>query len=83
MSYMFEIYYSAPEDVEREARILAVVTANQGRLDCRELPENSIGTICLTCEFPNEEQAEIAMQSVKNLGEYTEGSYAYGEWTRT
>ena len=81
MSYMFEVYYTSPEDAEREAKILLVVIAHKGRLDCRELPESAGGTICLTYEFATEEQAQAAMRGVQNLGEYVEGPYGYGQWT--
>lgn len=75
MSFMFEVYYLAPEDPGREARILSVVSAHDGVLDYRELPETSTGSICLTYDFAALEQAEAAAQSVQNCGEYVEGPY--------
>ena len=78
MSYMFEVY-TAPNDAEREAKILAVVLANKGRFDYRE--PQGMNNICLTYEFASEEQAQAAMREVQNLGEYVEGPYGYGQWT--
>ena len=79
MPYIIEIYYTAPEDAEREAQISVLATLWNGHLDCRELPDSLGGPVCLTYEFPTLEQAEFVAQKVRLLGEYVEGPYPYSD----
>ena len=78
---MFEVYYAAPEDLEREERLLTIIKSGQGHLDFREAPTmlQQKGTVCLTYDFAILEQAETIAQRLKEVGEYVEGPYDYGE----
>ncbi|MBI4531186.1 MAG: hypothetical protein HY709_06645 [Candidatus Latescibacteria bacterium] len=79
MSYMFEVYYKVPPDMKKEAALTDQVLSLGGRLSYRENPEaNSRGSVCLTYEFDNLEQAEIAAELLRQLGEYVEGPADYG-----
>jgi hypothetical protein len=78
MSFMFEVYYSAPEDKAREARLVADITAGGGRLDYREFADSVPGPICLTFEFDNREQAENVAAVLRSRGEHVEGVSSYG-----
>ncbi len=74
---MFEVYYQAPEDVEREACILAQVSKGNGHLDFRELPKFSSGTITLTYVFATLEEAENMAQRLYRSSEYVEVPVSY------
>ena len=37
-----------------------------------------MGSVCLTYEFDNLEQAEVAAELLRQLGEYVEGPVDYG-----
>ena len=76
MSFMFELYYAPPEDLTREARIIAQVEAAGGRLDYRE-PATE-GPICLTFEFDSRETATAVESDLRKQGEHTEGVCDYG-----
>jgi hypothetical protein len=39
VTWMLEVFYAAPTDPAREARLLEVVRGHGGRLDSREAPE--------------------------------------------
>ncbi len=78
MSYMFEVYYLAPQDNEREARILAEVEAGGGRFDFWE-EMNSGRTIVLTYDFSELEQAQSVMAKLQQAEEYVEGPQDYGD----
>ena len=76
---MFEVYYAAPSDPVREERLLEVVRAYGGRLDCREAPEvDGSHNVCLTFEFDNWDRALSAAQQLRTLGEHVEGPGDYG-----
>ena len=77
MTFMFELYYRAPEDEPREAGIIAEVTAAGGRLDFREPAEKPDGSICLTFEFESRELAESVAESLRKQGEHIEGVSDY------
>jgi hypothetical protein len=77
MSFMFELYYRAPEDKAREARIIADVVASGGSLDYREPADRDGGPICLTFDFESRTQAEAVAAALQSRGEHVEGVYDY------
>ncbi len=79
MTAMLEVYYTAPADSAREARLLDVIRDFGGWLDYREAPEvDGSRSICLTYEFDDWDQAIAAADHVRTLGEYVEGPCEYG-----
>jgi hypothetical protein len=79
MSYMFEVYYRPPADPGREATLADWVSSHGGRLDYREAPEaNQSGSVCLTFEFSDREQAKAAADNLCRQGEHVEGPVDYG-----
>jgi hypothetical protein len=77
---MFEVYYRPPADARKERTLSARVSSLGGRLTYREVPEgNKIGGICLTYEFDDPDQAEVAAQVLRQQGEHVEGPCAYGD----
>jgi len=78
LSYMFEVYYLAPQAKEREAHILSEVEAGGGWLDFWETM-NDERTIVLTYDFPELEQARSIMEKLQQAGEYVEGPQDYGD----
>jgi len=80
MSVMFEVYYSPPADIGREGMLTARVSSLGGRLSYRELAENDDEHgICLTFEFDDPSQAELAAQKLRQQGEHVEGPSDYGD----
>jgi hypothetical protein len=80
VSYVFEVYYKSPADPKREYALLEQVSELGGRLDYREEPKSEPrGSICLTYEFDDSEQAAAAVESLRKQGEYVEGPQDYGE----
>lgn len=79
MSYMFEVYYRPPADPSKEAALTAQVSSLGGRLSYREVPEaGGRGSVCLTYEFEDPRQAEVAAQTLRERGEHVEGPADYG-----
>ncbi len=79
VTWMFEVYYAAPTDPAREARLLELVRGHGGWLDCREAPEvDGSHNVCLTFEFEDLEQALSAARQVRASGEHVEGPGEYG-----
>jgi hypothetical protein len=79
MSYMFEVYYRPPADPVREATLAECVSSHGGRLDYREAPDgNQPGSVCLTFEFSDVEQARAAAEALRRQGEHVEGPMDYG-----
>ena len=79
MSYMFEVYYKPPPDPKKEVALTERVSSLGGRLSYRESPdENGMGGVCLTYEFDNLDQAELAAESLRQQGEHVEGPVDYG-----
>jgi hypothetical protein len=74
MSFLFELYYSAPEDRAREVRAIADVETFRGRLDFREVGKS----IILTFEFDEIENAETAANLLRSRNEHIEGPSSYG-----
>lgn len=75
---MFEVYYLAPTEPSREARIMEVVAARHGRLDYKEAPElDGNHNVCLTYEFDSLRDAETAMRELRSQGERVEGPQRY------
>lgn len=78
MSFMFEVYYRPPPDQHREAVLTAQVTPFGGRLTYREVPGNGgTGGVCLTYEFDERRNAEIAAEALRSAGEHVEGPVDY------
>ena len=78
MSFAIDIYYAAPEDTAREARIGAQAVASGGHFDWRDLPTEHSRSICLTFDFPGLAAAESAAVAIRAQGEHVEGPYDYG-----
>jgi len=79
VSYMFEVYYQPPVDPEKETALLERVAKLGGRLDYREEPNrHPQGSVCLTYEFDDFEQAATAAECLRQQGEYVEGPQDYG-----
>jgi hypothetical protein len=78
MSVILEIYYKAPEDLAREARLSGEVAKLRGSFSFKEQPEGAASeAICLTYEFPSREAAEHAATAIRSAGEHVEGPYDY------
>ncbi len=79
MSFMFEVYYRPPEDPQKETALTARVSNLGGRLSYREAPENEgQGSVCLTYEFDDHDQAAVAARVLREQGEHVEGPMDYG-----
>ena len=79
MSYMFEVHYQPPADPIREAALAECVSSHGGRLDYREAPDrHQAGSVCLTFEFNDSEQAWAAAETLRRQGEHVEGPMDYG-----
>ena len=79
MSFALDIYYAAPEDAAREAKITAEAHAAGGRFDFRDLPSAHSNAICLTFEFTGLSSAESAASILRARGEHVEGPYDYAD----
>ena len=79
MSYIFEVYYAKPRDVERETIITNLVLEHGGSLDYREQSDGQTGSICLTYEFASLCNAEQTATLLRLHGDYVEGPYEYGD----
>ena len=79
MSFIFELYYAAPEDLARERCLIAKVGGRGGKLTCRELPAAFSQAIVLVFEFDDFDQAEAAESELRLSGEHTEGVSDYGD----
>ena len=80
MSVIFEVYYRPPPDVGKEAKLTARISSLGGRLSYREVPENDDDHgICLTYEFDDPNQAELAARKLREQGEHVEGPAEYGD----
>jgi hypothetical protein len=78
MTWMFELYYRAPTDLAREARLTEIVGTQGGWLDYRESPETTGShNVCLTYEFDSRSDAEAAAEQLRSLGEHVEGLSQY------
>ena len=79
MTYMIEIYYKAPPDEGREARVGAVLRPFGAVLDDRSAPTDGVvGPIVLTYEFASAELAVAGAKAARALGEHVEGPQRYG-----
>ena len=78
MSFMFELYYAPPDDLERERRLIEQVANAGGELTFRE-PATAHTGICLTFEFSVCAEAEAAEGELRRQGEHTKGLCDYGE----
>ena len=79
MSVMFEVYYQAPANPEREATLNRLVAEFGGQLDYREEPDpHGPDSVCLTYEFDDWSAAEAAARAVRAKGEHVEGPTDYG-----
>jgi hypothetical protein len=78
MSWMLEVYYKPPANPEREASLKALMAEVGGWLDSRECPlDGHSASVCLTFEFDDRRQAEIAAARLTAMGEHVEGPYDY------
>lgn len=77
-TWMFEVYYSPPADLDRERQITAAVGPHGGWLQCREAtPRETQKYLCLTYEFDSEAGVEAGARAVRAMAEYLEGPYPY------
>ena len=66
MSFMFEVYYQAPVDLQREATLTRAVSDCGGKLTYREgSPETTKGAVCLTYKFEDQKVAETAASKLR------------------
>jgi hypothetical protein len=81
MSFMFEVLYHAPSDVQKEAQITAFVREKGGQLTHRDVPSagDISQAVCLTYEFPDLALAEAAASALRQSGEHVEGPMDYGD----
>lgn len=77
MSVMFEVYYRAPTDEERERNLSRTIEGFGGRLDFREPADRPNGAIVLTFEFNDWDCAEEAARVLRERGEHVEGPQEY------
>jgi len=79
MTWMCEVYYSAPSDTAREQRIAGVVARHGGSLGFREPPQSDgPQTVVLTYEFAELDHADAAAKDLRASREHVEGPYPYG-----
>jgi hypothetical protein len=79
VAYMFEVYYKAPADANKEAALQDRIGKLGGRLDYREeAQDRAFPSVTLTYEFDHLEQAEAAAESLRQQGEHVEGPQDYG-----
>jgi hypothetical protein len=79
MTYMFEVYYAAPVDLEKEEEITCLVKRLGGSLDYREASEGAnSNAVCLTYEFDELQSAREAAESLRERGDHVEGPVSYG-----
>ena len=79
MSFMFEVYCRPPTDPKKEAALTARASSLGGRLSYREAPdEEGSDGVCLTYEFDDRDQAELAAKALRDQGEHVEGPVDYG-----
>jgi len=79
MSFMFEVYYKAPVDRQREASLTDRVARFGGHLDFREETPGARGSVCLTYESDHLDRAEAAAETLRQGGEHVEGPVDYGD----
>jgi len=77
MSFMFEVFYPAPEDPKREMALVDLVNKFGGRLNFRELNGPTNESVCLAFEFEQTETANRAAQALRLQNEHVEGPYDY------
>ncbi|MFN4257672.1 MAG: hypothetical protein ACK4RK_00110 [Gemmataceae bacterium] len=71
MSHMFEVYYPAPPNGEREATLTTMVSSSGGQLSFREEPLTPSAanpgpkSVCLTFEFLDLSRAEKAAETLR------------------
>jgi hypothetical protein len=79
VAYMFEVYYKAPADPNKEAALQERICKLGGRLDYREeAQDKAFASVTLTYEFDRLEQAETAAEFLRRQGEHVEGPQDYG-----
>jgi len=79
MSYIFEVYYRPPRNLAREKQMTDQVAQLGGRLDCWE-DANGFTGICLTFEFEDEAEAQVAVAALRQQGEQiSTGPRTYGD----
>ena len=79
MSVMFEVHYRAPANQAKETVLTTRVGGLGGRLSYREVPEDKReGSVCLTYEFDDRDQASRAAALLREQGEHVEGPVDYG-----
>ena len=77
MSLKIELYYHAPENVEREKILGEQIASLGGKWDCRETTGPTNEAICLTYEFADRKTAEKAADMLRSKGEHVEGPCDY------
>ena len=79
MTWMCEVYCSAPSDTAREQRIAGVVARHGGLLGFREPPQlDGPQTVVLTYEFAELDHADAATKDLRASREHVEGPCQYG-----
>ena len=78
MTHAIEIYLPQATSADRVKQITELVESSGGRLDFRESTGLNHEATCLTFEFDTLPEAEVAAAAIRDLGEHTEGPFAYG-----
>lgn len=79
MSIMFEVYYKAPPDPRKEAKLNVQISRYGGHLTFRENPDQyDSASVCLTYEFDDLSLAGMATKLLREQGEHVEGPVDYG-----
>ena len=79
MSVMFEVYYKAPLDPIKEAKLNVQISKFGGHLTFRENPDQyESASVCLTYEFDDLSLAGLATKLLREQGEHVEGPVDYG-----
>jgi hypothetical protein len=80
MSFMFEVFYTAPVDTSREQELSSLMAPFGGKLTWRDLPAHpACLAISLYFEFDDRRNAEKAAKLLYEQGVHVEGICDYGD----
>jgi len=78
MSFIIEVYYHAPSNLDKEKVIKREIEGCRGSVVYREESDQESEAICLTGEFTDIDSAEAAAVALRAMGEHVEGPQDYG-----
>jgi hypothetical protein len=81
MSFMIEVYLGLPQNVAQELEIAKLVEPMGGKVTFHEGPLDKPPSsyVCLTIEFQQRANAEVAAEKLRSLGKHLEGVSDYGK----